>query len=167
MTRKRDRAFALFGAILFFLTSIALTVSIIIQMSSDSGNNATNSQQQQDATTKKEGDMLAGTKLEGYEPVDSVPELRTEDTVEGTGEEVKEGANLTVDYTGALAKTGVIFESSKDDSRENVFKTYPIIKFRNILENNVICLIILSYNFTFYNIEPYLPRKSYWYGKNS
>ena len=128
MTRKRDRAFALFGAILFFLTSIALTVSIIIQMSSDSGNNATNSQQQQDATTKKEGDMLAGTKLEGYEPVDSVPELRTEDTVEGTGEEVKEGANLTVDYTGALAKTGVIFESSKDAGKPATFGLDQVIE---------------------------------------
>lgn len=113
MTRKRDRAFALFGAILFFLTSIALTVSIVIQMTRDSKtNNAANSTQSN--TAKKEGDMLAGTKLEGYEPVQSVTELRTEDAVEGTGAEVKAGATVSVDYTGALAKTGVIFESSKD-----------------------------------------------------
>lgn len=115
MTRKRDRAFALFGAILFFLTSVALTVSIIIQMSR--GNSGTDTNSQQNTAKNKEGDMLAGTKLEGFEPLDSVPELRTEDTTVGTGEEVQEGATVTVDYTGALAKTGVIFESSKDSGQ--------------------------------------------------
>lgn len=113
MTRKRDRAFALFGAILFFMTTIALTVTIAIQMTRDSSPEAKNS-----TTTNKKGEnMLAGTKLQNYEPGAAITELKTEDTTVGTGIEAKAGDTVVVDYTGALAATGVIFESSKDSGQ--------------------------------------------------
>jgi FKBP-type peptidyl-prolyl cis-trans isomerase FkpA len=117
MTRKRDRAFALFGAILFFVTTIALTVSIVYQMTR--GNSGTsNTANTSNSTNKKEGkNMLAGTKLENFEPGAAIPELKTEDTKVGTGDEAKAGDTVVVDYTGALAKTGVIFESSKDSGQ--------------------------------------------------
>ena len=58
--------------------------------------------------------MLQGTKLEGFDPVAEVTELKITDVKEGDGEEVKAGATVTAHYTGALAKDGTIFQSSHD-----------------------------------------------------
>jgi len=52
--------------------------------------------------------------MQDFTPVDSVPELVTTDLVEGTGDVVKAGATVTCHYTGAVAKTGEIFQSSRD-----------------------------------------------------
>lgn len=52
--------------------------------------------------------------LEDFTPVDSVPELKIEDRVVGTGEEVKPGSTVTCHYTGAVAKTGAVFQASRD-----------------------------------------------------
>ena len=57
---------------------------------------------------------LEGTKLANFTPTQTVPTLQITDTVEGTGDTVHEGATVTVHYTGALAGTGVIFQSSHD-----------------------------------------------------
>lgn len=57
---------------------------------------------------------LEGTKLAGFDPVAQVAEIQTIDTVAGTGAEVAAGSTVTAHYTGALAKDGTIFQSSKD-----------------------------------------------------
>lgn len=57
---------------------------------------------------------LEGTKLANFTPIDTVTELQSIDTVEGTGEEVQQGATITAHYTGALVKDGTIFQSSHD-----------------------------------------------------
>jgi FKBP-type peptidyl-prolyl cis-trans isomerase len=57
---------------------------------------------------------LEGTKLAGFDPVVQVAEIQTIDTVVGTGAEVATGSTVTAHYTGALAKDGTIFQSSKD-----------------------------------------------------
>jgi len=122
MARKRDRIFALFGAILFFVTSAALTVAVVWQMYQDGHNKGTTN------NTKQENSMaLAGTKLAGFEPVSSVPELQTIDTTVGEGAEVKSGDTVTVDYTGAIAATGVIFQSSKDSGQPVSFGLSQVI----------------------------------------
>src|SRR4051812_33276401 len=59
-------------------------------------------------------DRLEGTKLQNFEPIEKVSELRSFDTVEGTGEVVPENAKITAHYTGALCKDGTIFQSSHD-----------------------------------------------------
>jgi FKBP-type peptidyl-prolyl cis-trans isomerase len=116
-----QRIFAASGAILFFVTSAALSVVVIYTIIQDNKkSNETSSSagaSSQTASQKKEG-KLEGTKLEGYTPVDSVSELKTEDLTPGTGAEVKSvGDTVTADYTGALAKTGVIFQSSLDSGQ--------------------------------------------------
>lgn len=58
--------------------------------------------------------QLEGTKLVGFDPIDSVAELQIIDVKEGTGDVVPEGATITAHYTGALAKNGTIFQSSHD-----------------------------------------------------
>ena len=55
-----------------------------------------------------------GTKLSGFEPLETVPELQIIDKEVGTGAEVQPGDTVTAHYTGALCKNGIIFQSSHD-----------------------------------------------------
>ena len=55
-----------------------------------------------------------GTKLIDFEPRDTVATLEINDIEVGTGQEAKEGDVVTVHYTGALCKNGIIFQSSHD-----------------------------------------------------
>jgi len=48
--------------------------------------------------------------LSNFTPVTKVSNLEKIDTVIGKGEEVKAGATVSVQYTGAVAATGVIFQ---------------------------------------------------------
>jgi FKBP-type peptidyl-prolyl cis-trans isomerase FkpA len=124
-TRKRDRVFALFFAGLFLLTSSALTIAIVVDKLSRS--DTTNNSQ----TTSKKGskDMLQGTQLAGFTPITSdVTELQKIDTAEGNGAEVQPGDTVTVDYTGAVAATGTIFQSSKDTGQPISFGLNGVIK---------------------------------------
>jgi FKBP-type peptidyl-prolyl cis-trans isomerase len=57
---------------------------------------------------------LEGTKLAGFTPIASVPQLQSSDTVAGTGDTVQPGATITAHYTGALCADGTIFQSSHD-----------------------------------------------------
>jgi FKBP-type peptidyl-prolyl cis-trans isomerase len=57
---------------------------------------------------------LEGTKLAGFTPIASVPQLQSSDTVTGTGDTVQPGATITAHYTGALCADGTIFQSSHD-----------------------------------------------------
>jgi len=58
--------------------------------------------------------LLEGTKLEGFDPINKVEELQIIDVKQGEGEVVEEGATVTAHYTGALCSDGTIFQSSKD-----------------------------------------------------
>lgn len=68
-----------------------------------------------------------GTQLPGFEPVDAISQLEILDTVVGDGEEVQPGATITAHYTGALAKNGVIFQSSHDFGRPVTFGLDQVI----------------------------------------
>lgn len=70
---------------------------------------------------------LEGTKLQNFEPIDSVPELQIIDVVEGTGEVVPENATITAHYTGALCKDGTIFQSSHDFGKPITFGLNQVI----------------------------------------
>ncbi|MFA6999664.1 MAG: FKBP-type peptidyl-prolyl cis-trans isomerase [Candidatus Paceibacterota bacterium] len=63
-------------------------------------------------------------KLNNFTPVSKVSSLQKIDLVVGTGAEVKAGATVSVHYTGAVAATGAIFQSSKDFGTEPV--TFPL-----------------------------------------
>jgi len=68
-----------------------------------------------------------GTKLPNFEPIDAVSELQIIDTEPGTGQEVQEGATVTVHYTGALCKNGIIFQSSHDMGQPITFPLHGVI----------------------------------------
>lgn len=127
MARKRDRAIAAFFAGLFIVSSSALTIAVIVSLIDESKKN------DQQASSSKEitmdpGNKLEGKPLAGYTPETQITELRSEDTTLGTGAEVKAGDTVTVDYTGAVAATGVVFQSSKDSGQPVSFPLDGVIK---------------------------------------
>lgn len=122
MTSRRNRFIALFIAITFLLTSVALTVLVIVD-EMQRNNKSKNSSTEQKASP----DMLQGNPLANFTPIENIPELRSEDLVPGTGEEVQKGDTLTVDYTGALASNGIVFESSKDSGQRATFPLGQVI----------------------------------------
>jgi FKBP-type peptidyl-prolyl cis-trans isomerase len=80
-----------------------------------------------DMDTTETHTPLEGTKLQGFEPVTSVPELQIIDVIEGTGDVVPENATITAHYTGALCKDGTIFQSSHDFGKPVTFGLNQVI----------------------------------------
>lgn len=70
---------------------------------------------------------LQGTKLANFTPVASIGQLQEIDTTPGTGATVKAGNTITADYSGAVASTGVIFQSSKDTGQPATFPLSQVI----------------------------------------
>lgn len=68
-----------------------------------------------------------GTKLADFEPIEKVDELQIIDKEIGTGTLVEPGATVTVHYTGALCKNGIIFQSSHDFGKEISFPLSGVI----------------------------------------
>jgi FKBP-type peptidyl-prolyl cis-trans isomerase len=130
MARKRERLFALFGALLFLGTSSALTVAVVWQqIQQNKQKAATTSAVKSSQTQAKETNksMLQGTQLENFTPVSQISQLQEIDTTPGTGDTVKATDTITVDYTGAVASTGVIFQSSKDSGQTATFPLNQVI----------------------------------------
>ena len=71
--------------------------------------------------------MLQGTQLANFKPTASIPQLQAIDTKPGNGETVKATDTVTVDYTGAVASTGIIFQSSKDSGQPVSFPLNGVI----------------------------------------
>lgn len=66
--------------------------------------------------------------MDDFTPVNNVDELTKIDMVEGTGDTVQPGATITAHYTGAVAATGAVFQSSKDFGRPISFGLHQVIK---------------------------------------
>lgn len=72
-----------------------------------------------------ENNMESNTRLlNNFTPVSKTLVLEKIDLVVGSGEEVKTGATVSVHYTGAVAATGVVFQSSKDFGTDPI--TFPL-----------------------------------------
>lgn len=121
MVKRKDRAVAWFFAIIFIVSSSALTIIVILTMIQD--NNQKNAAKSAETTNQQEAKpvdpakQLQGKPLAGFTPIASIPELQKIDTTPGTGKEVKAGDTVTVDYTGAVAATGIVFQSSLDSGQ--------------------------------------------------
>ncbi len=114
MGQTTQRAFALSLAILFLVTTVGFSAYVIWEMFNKKDDTASSSQQQTaDASEQQQEDPLKGQQLENFTPVDNVTELKIEDITVGTGDEAKADSTVTAHYTGAIASTGTIFESSK------------------------------------------------------
>jgi FKBP-type peptidyl-prolyl cis-trans isomerase len=64
--------------------------------------------------SKTKDGKIQGEKLAGFTPVKHIDYVRCQDLKVGTGATAKTTSTVTATYTGALASTGVIFQSSED-----------------------------------------------------
>lgn len=71
---------------------------------------------------------LEGTQLADFMPRKKVEILEVIDTITGDGAEVQPGATITAHYTGALCKTGEIFQSSHDFGEAITFPLDQVIQ---------------------------------------
>lgn len=149
-TSPQQRLFALVGALLFLSTAVAGGVYVIWQINQDNKNSKLVEQlqqQQQDQldaaknTVKPtctvdtsiqtnvvtEGQTMEGTQLANFTPVQSVDQLTCIDIKVGDGQEVQPGATVVAHYTGAVAGTGVIFQSSHDSGQPIPFSLSGVI----------------------------------------
>lgn len=135
MTNKRTRVFALTMAIMFFATSIGFSVLVVMQITNENKqksvtnpelSKAINEAQEQQNNIPKEG-QLEGTKLANFTPLNSVDSLQIADIVVGTGAEAKAESTVVAHYTGAIAKDGLIFQSSKDSGQPATFPLSGVI----------------------------------------
>ncbi|MDQ5963666.1 MAG: hypothetical protein QG629_749 [Patescibacteria group bacterium] len=65
--------------------------------------------------------------LDNFDPIDNVSELQKIDLITGDGDEVQPNATVTCHYTGAVAKTGEVFQSSKDFGKPISFPLSGVI----------------------------------------
>lgn len=120
-TRKRDRIIALAVAIFFFGLASSLGILVIYQV-------VTTKHDQNSSQTSTTSKTLAGTQLAGFTPVSSVDKLQITDTKVGTGAAAKAGDTVTVNYTGAVASTGIIFQSTQDTGQPVPLSLSNVIK---------------------------------------
>jgi len=109
--------------LLFLITSIGFSVLVIWQTRQQNKQQAS----QVAAEKARQENMIQGTQLENFTPVADVPQLQIIDTVVGTGAESKAGDTITAHYTGAVAATGVIFQSSHDSGKPVQFGLNEVI----------------------------------------
>lgn len=121
MTSKPTRVFTFTIALLFLFSAGALSFLVIYQSVQSHNSSNDNSKSQVQAT-------LAGTQLQGFTPVTDVPALKKTTIKQGTGKTVKAGDTVTVDYTGAIASTGVIFQSTQDSGQPATLSLNQVIK---------------------------------------
>ena len=118
MARTREKVFAGLGTLVILFGAFGTLIAVIT-----SGDSSSSTSQ-----TTATGQVLQGTKLANFTPVAKVDSLQVTDTKVGDGQEVKEGDTVTVDYTGALAATGVIFQSSLDSGQPVTFSLSQVIE---------------------------------------
>ena len=119
--KMSHRLFSFFMAGLFLFSACAFSAFVIYDMVHSREQAASASA---DASAGVKGsskntnpNQLQGKPLANFTPVESIPELQTTDTKTGDGAEAKPGDAVTVEYTGAVAKTGIVFQSSKDSGQ--------------------------------------------------
>lgn len=129
----------LFGflAVLFIFTSSVVTIAFIysqVQQNRETKQQAAASKTKcsTDPAKNKEniymkGQTLQGTPIADFNAGCQIPELETIDTVVGTGAVVQATDTVTVDYTGAVASTGTIFQSSLDSGQQATFPLANVI----------------------------------------
>lgn len=115
-----QRAMWLFLAFLFIFTSVGLGAWAFW----------VNTHPPKDQTNQNQNDAskLAGKPLQNFTPVPKVDSLQKIDQTPGNGAEAKANSTVTVVYTGAIASTGLVFESSADSGQPATFPLNGVIK---------------------------------------
>jgi FKBP-type peptidyl-prolyl cis-trans isomerase len=124
--RKRDRVFALVVAGTFLVSTLAVSGAVIWQLIEE-GKNPETTDTTQPETEQDNANKLEGKQMDNFTPVAKIETLERIDTQPGDGETVKAGDTVTVDYTGAVAATGQVFQSSLDFGQPVTFALDEVI----------------------------------------
>lgn len=112
-----QRVIILVIVIVFFVSSFALSAIVVYEaFFKDNDTDIVNVED----LNIEEGAMLAGSPLAGFTPVTDITELEIIDQEVGTGAAVPEGGSVVAHYTGAVAQTGTVFQSSFDGAGQPV-----------------------------------------------
>lgn len=65
--------------------------------------------------------------MQDFTPVDEITKLQTLDLAEGEGAAAEASDTVTVHYVGAIAKTGAVFQSSRDFGKPITFGLDQVI----------------------------------------
>lgn len=123
MREKRDRFFALFGAILFLITASTLSILVIWQIATGGQKNTDKTASTNDqATCQDNGAEQTFDKPDVYKPEGDVTELSTTDLEVGKGDTIKTGDCIVVKYFGSLAKDGTVFDENFTNTSGFAFK---------------------------------------------
>lgn len=109
-------------ALLFIITGLGVGIYAFWVNTHPPTDNSTNTTQ--GANVNK----LEGTKLTNFTPINKIDSLQKVDQKEGSGAEAKSNSTVTVNYTGAVAATGLIFQSSLDSGQPVSFPLNQVIK---------------------------------------
>ncbi len=123
--KNGQRVAAFLLALLFFATTVGSAAYVIYQLNSEDAGlvsedtsfsppDPANAEQQEPPVQD------LGT-IDNFDGPVTVDELRFDVVVEGSGEEVKPGATVTINYTGALASDGSIFDSTSGSGQPATF----------------------------------------------
>ncbi len=115
-------------AVLFIVSTIGIVVYYVIADKNQRRDQAALQEAIKQQTNTTQGAKLQGTQLQNFTPNANITVLKTEDTVVGTGKTVAAGDTVTVHYTGAVAATGKIFQSSKDSGAPIPLSLNQVIK---------------------------------------
>ncbi|MBI1952329.1 FKBP-type peptidyl-prolyl cis-trans isomerase [Candidatus Saccharibacteria bacterium] len=107
-------------AVLFLGTGLGVGVVAFWQ--------ATHQKKDSNSVVNAPSQKLKGTQLTNFTPVARVDSLQKIDLQIGNGAEAKANSIVTVQYTGAVAATGIIFESSFDSGQPVTFGLDQVIK---------------------------------------
>ena len=100
----------LFLALLFVISGVGISAAIFWQFT-----------RQNEQSQNESQDLLGGKPLTGFTPIAKVDSLQKIDQKVGDGAEAKAGSTVTVLYTGAVAATGLVFDSSSDTGQPAKF----------------------------------------------
>lgn len=112
----------------FLLSSIGFSGLVIWELTRDDSSSDVQKQLEEQLAEQQQQGESVGKPLENYQPVESVSKLQIIDIKKGSGKEAKKDSTVTAHYTGALAKDGAIFESSKDSGQPVTFPLANVIK---------------------------------------
>jgi FKBP-type peptidyl-prolyl cis-trans isomerase len=115
-----------FIVVLFLITTVGVSVYGFIESNKKSKEDST--QTTPPPTPPANNNKSEGKKMQNFTPVSKVDSLQKTDLKEGTGAEATASSNVTVHYTGAVAATGTIFQSSLDTGKPVSFALNQVIK---------------------------------------
>jgi FKBP-type peptidyl-prolyl cis-trans isomerase len=129
-TSIQKRIFIIVVIVAFLAVSVGISVAVVISQIIN-GNSTSSTDSTTTSTTSSSASSsgkLEGTKMKDFTPVATVNKLEITDLTPGTGATVQSGDTVTVDYTGAVAATGVIFQSSLDSGQPVTFALNQVIE---------------------------------------